>query len=59
MGVQRIVHLDQLKIATYEQQRAFLGVELPDQEPEGDRGDSDEESESEDETPPAKWRRVA
>ena len=57
MSVQRVVHPDQLKIATYE--RAFLGVELPDQEPEEDRGDSDEEPESEDETPPEKRRRLA
>ena len=59
MGVQRVVKPDQLKIATYEQEPAFLGVELPDQEPEEDRGESDEESESDDEAPPEKRRQVA
>ena len=60
MGVQRVVSPQQLKIATYEQERAFLGVEVPEsEEPQDQRDDDESDEESDDEAAPLKRRRVA
>ena len=60
MGVQRIVKPEQLKIAAYEQAKAFLGVDVPEpEEPEDERDDGESDKESDDEAPPEKRRRVA
>ena len=66
MGVQRVVSPQQLKIATYEQDTALLGVDVPEPDkPEEERdNDSDDESDDSDddfdgEVPPGKRRRTA
>ena len=61
MGLQRVVDPAQLKIASYDQEKAFLGTDVPKPERlEEDWGaESDEEaSEPEEEEQPAKRRRA-
>ena len=58
MGLQRVRNPRQLKIASFEQEREFLGVVLPEPEaPEHDFEES-EESDEEPEEQPAKRRRL-
>ena len=63
MGLQRVVDSSQLKIASYQQEVAFLGVALPEPaRPLTDDGDDGEEEEEEDEPeelapPPKRARR--
>ena len=60
MGVQRVVSPQQLKIAGHEQERAFLGVDVPEQELEDDRDDPDDSRSDDDpDEVPSKRRRVA
>jgi hypothetical protein len=60
MGLQRVRDPKQLKIASFEQEREFLGVALPEQAPEHDSKESEEseESDEEPEEQPAKRRRL-
>ena len=61
MGLQRVTDPSQLKIASHQQEIAFLGVDLP--EParpltdDGDDGEEEEEDEPEELAPPPKRAR--
>ena len=61
MRLQRVRDPKQLKLASFEQEKEFLGVVLPEPEApehEFDDSDLDVESESEEEEQPAKRRRM-
>ena len=64
VGLQRVRHPQQLKIASFQQEKAFLGVEVPDREEpvesvEPDESDSDDDDgDGDQQEQPAKRRRV-
>lgn len=60
MGLQRVVDPRNLKIASYQQEREFLGAEPPEDAPEAELDEADEEAEgSEDDEPAAKRPRYS
>ena len=59
-GLQRVVSPQQLKIATYEQEKAFLGVDAPEpEEPEAECEPDESDSDDDFDEVPSKRRRVA